>query len=69
MSDRIMNLYNLQVGKNYRLVTNAGYFNKICNFKGFEFDFAIFLNEVGHIERVHTSFLWCYDNPIIITPV
>lgn len=69
MSDRIMDLNNLVMNNYYRLITNAGYFDKICIFKGFNGGFAIFFDKDGNKEIVHPSFLWCYDNPIIIRTV
>ena len=68
MSDRIMNIYMLQIGKCYRLITNMGYFDKVCYFKGFDYEWAVFINKEGNREIVHTADLW-RDNPIIIKPV
>lgn len=66
MSTRIMDLSKLQVGNTYRLITNAGHFDKLFTFRGNNYEFAVFVDKDGNRELVHTSFLWRDSNPIII---
>lgn len=66
MSTEIMDLNLLQVGKLYRIVTNVGYFDKICRHSGFSGESACFIDEQGDLHTVHTRALWRDDNPVII---
>ena len=54
MSDRIMDFNQLSVGRSYRVITNAGYFDKICVFNGYSSgDFARFADESGKKHLIH----------------
>jgi hypothetical protein len=66
MSTQIMYLNLLEVGKSYKIVTNAGYFSKICRHSGFSGEFACFIDEQGGQHTVHTMHLWSDDNPVRI---
>ncbi len=64
MSTQIMDLNLLKIGKSYRIVTNAGYFEKICVCTGFSGGFVCFIDEEGRQHFVHTKDLWHDDNPV-----
>lgn len=67
MSDRIMNTNKLEYGKPYRVVSNAGYFERICYFYGFNGEFAILKDEKGKTYHIHTQDFWRDDNPVYIS--
>ena len=69
MSDRIMNINQLQIGKPYRIITNAGYFDCICYLKKFVAEFAVLVDEGKREHFVHTLDMCRSENPIIIKPV
>lgn len=64
MTSRIMDLNLLQVGSFYKLVSNAGYFRRVCQYIGVRYGFATFIDEDGRQHTVHPTFLHDTDNPI-----
>ncbi len=64
MSAQIMDLNLLEIGKSYKIITNAGYFEKICRYTGFSGEFVCFVDDEGRQHLVHTKDLWQDDNPV-----
>ena len=66
MSDRIMNTNTLEYGKPYKVVSNEGYFERICYFYGFSGEFAILKDKKGQLHLIHTQGEGHNDNPVYI---
>jgi hypothetical protein len=63
---RIWNLNELEIGKSYKIVGNAGYYSKLCVFTGYKGQHACLLTDAGHQELVSMFDIYHYDNPIMI---
>jgi len=56
MSDFITDFNQLSVGRTYRIITNAGYFNKISRLISYvPGDFARFVDETGSVHLIHNK--------------
>jgi hypothetical protein len=78
-----MNINQLEYGKAYKVVCNAGYFDHICYLQGFTGGFAVPPTSVGHRAAtfvaavlkdekgqehfIHTQDFWRDDNPVYIS--